>query len=212
MHRVNCIKHSTIIAGILVCFGFSGTVSHQVDPDEFQRFVRTNEAQFKREIVFGNIHYAVTYLPEELQIISDVQNKLISPETGNDQLKKRSNNLTFLFEIRIPVNGNKEFLKYPVDSTTYEERLNYYAFDFKNDFFVTNGKGNRLPVSNFLFEREFGLSGKGTFVIQLKSPMKSTQITLRFFDQILSKELIEIRLTIPQLPKLKNCKKWKIQE
>jgi hypothetical protein len=193
-------------------FGFIESDNKAVDPIDFQKYVRENGNSFKKLLIHEDIHYSIVYLPEELKIIHDFNNRIITREEAWQELKNSKNQLTLLFQIEIPENGRQEFLKYRPDSVSYEQRIKYYSFDFQKDISITDSKGSIMKINTFHFEREFGLSGKGTFTLILNKETKVEQLNILFNDEIFGGKELEMKLPIPQLPKLKHTKKWKNEQ
>jgi hypothetical protein len=195
--------------GLFLMFGFVESDLKGVDPEDFQKFVRDHGSNFKKSLTHNEVLYSVIYLPEELKVISDFNNGFITGVEAERELKNSKVQLTLLFQIEIPENGRQEFIKYKPDSISYEQRLKYYSFDFQKDISIKDGKGSKLKIRTFHFEREFGLSGKGTFTLTIKKETKIEQLHIQFNDKIFGGKELEISLPLPQLPKLKHTKKWK---
>ena len=107
----------------------------------------------------------------------------------------------------------QEFLKKDNPNYSYDERLEYYAFEFQKHIQVMNDKEENL-LQNFIFERDFGLKTYGTFILRVKKT-KDASIQLKWEDHVYGQEKLQLEIdlrTFHELPQLKKINKWKIPE
>jgi hypothetical protein len=89
-----------------------------------------------------------------------------------DFQKEAQTALSFLVQLETPSIGNKEFLNLKTDTLSFEERVYYYSFNFRNDISYQIDNGQILSISDFHFERLFNISTYGNFNISIPSPNK----------------------------------------
>jgi len=196
---------SVVILCGLISFNYQ---NEAIDPEAFMEHVKKNSSQFKEQIINKDIHYTLLYVPVELKVIQGYQNGMLSPIEAENLLKEGNKSLKFIFQIEIPDHGRREFMTYRPDSISYDNRVKYYAFEFIRDISFKSHNGADLKIINYHFERDYGISPRGTFTLEVENP--STQkVEFTFNDKVFSKEELRIKLEVPKLPKLKKVKKWK---
>jgi hypothetical protein len=183
-----------------------------LDPQAYINRFEQFQSTIDKEIKSGHAIYTIHFLNKEIQVIEAFYRGIITNVEAYDWLNEKENEVKIHFQIEIPENGSREFLKFEMDGTTYEERLNYFAFEFWKDIEVLGNKSKVLKITNYHFERDFGISTKGniTFYIRVDNNLQKIQLT--FNDKIYGngKLSTEFDLTeLKSLPKLKNPRKWK---
>jgi hypothetical protein len=195
----------------LLSYSFIG-VDSNVEPEEYLQSYKQLNSSVQKDVWSGDVHYSASYITKEIQVIQALQRGTMTKREAQLWLKNKENEVTILFQIEIPANGRQEFLKYEVDSSTYEERVKYFSFEFKNDIALNGNNSTELKVKDYHFERDFGLSRKGTITLSVSLPKKIKTLQLKFNDKIYGdgNETIEFDLKkIHALPKLKDPRKWK---
>jgi hypothetical protein len=195
----------------LLSYSFIG-VERSVEPEEYLLSYQQMGTSVQKDVWSGKVHYFAGFLTKEIQVIHALQRGTMSKQEASTWLKKKENEVTILFQIEIPANGRQEFLKYEVDSSTYEERVKYYSFEFKNDITLSGNNSTELKISDYHFERDFGLSPKGTISLSVILPKNLKTLVLKFNDQIYGDGVNTIDFDLKEinaLPKLKDPRKWK---
>lgn len=196
---------------VFACFSFT-TIICGVDPEEYIEVYQSKSAEFKKEVSDNSVVYTVSYIPKELQVIQAIRNKSVTNSEAQEWLSKKDNEVSFIFQIEIPSNGKQEFLKMESDSVPYEQRLKYYSFNFKNDISLLVNGSKKIAINNYHFERDFGMSTKGTFTVSAEIPKNTKRITFVFNDKIYGSMVHSIEFdfnTMKSLPQLKTINKWK---
>ena len=205
----NYTKQLCVAICLYSLYGFTLASLGGVDPTEFKQFVRKNEYKFRSEKSQGNVNYSLKYVPEELKTIGAFYNGEISQKEADQLLLKGKNQLTLLLELQSTEQGNSDFLKAFPDSIPFEKRVKYYAFEFQEDIAIRDQYSQILPVKSYHFERDFGLSGKGSFVLIVNTNKKVEELNVQLKNKLVGNEEIQLNLSVPSLPKLKQSKKWK---
>lgn len=189
--------------------------SKGVDPKSYIEAYQSKNSILHKQLISGPIEYTVSFMTKEIQVIQAFKRGTITNEEAQVWLNKKDNEISLLFQIEIPTNGNQEFLKFETDSSTYDERVKYFSFGFKNDLALLVDGKDTIKITDYHFERNFGISPKGTITMSTVLPKKSKKLEIIFNDRIYGKghKSIEFDLKeISSLPKLKTINKWKNQK
>jgi hypothetical protein len=182
-----------------------------VGPDAYLDYYRSKPDVFTKEVTSGAAHYTVHLLTREIQVIQALQRGTITTEEAQQWLKSKENEVLLLVQIGVPANGQNEFLSYEADSSTFEERVKYYAFDIRKDMALTVNSTRPLAMGDCHFERDFGLSPTGTLIIQTKLPKDAHTLQFTFHDKIYGEgsRTVEFNANdIRSTPRLKPPRKW----
>ena len=185
------------------CFG--------VEPSQFVKAFMEIEGEFSQTEIDGIVHYHLKLIPAELRVISSVKKGVFDEQMAEEFLTRSKARLDFILQIQIPENGHQEFLKFESDTISYEEKVEYYAFDFQENIKVIIDGDVTSRVSDYIFERNYGSSPKGTFSFSIPYEIGDKNIEIKIDDKVYgSKEntfSFETK-SIKKLPRLKKVKKW----
>ncbi|TNF48834.1 MAG: hypothetical protein EP305_04485 [Bacteroidetes bacterium] len=187
-------------------------VEYGVEPSNYITSINEKNEVFQKDVWSGDVHYMIGYIPKELQVIQAMKRGTISEIEAQKWLKGKEKEVTLLFQIEIPVNGRQEFLTFEKDSTTYEERVKYFSFGFKNDIHIVENNLTEIGIVDYHFERDFGLSPKGTISISFNLSNQVKTLQFKFDDKVYGNGVISVDFDIKEikkLPKLKDPTKWK---
>ena len=204
-----------LLGSLLLLIGCisSGTSLKGVEPEAYIHYYKAHQEEFKKVQSNGEAVYSFAYLPKELMLIQAIKNKQLTNDEVTNWMKEKETEFTFLLQVSIPQNGTKEFLKFEKDTRSYEERLLYYAFQFQNDLQLFKDNSEKLPITSFHFERNYGSSPIGTFTFTCRKPKKFKSIQFRMNDKVYgSSTAISMVLEgekIKALPTLLPMYKWK---
>jgi hypothetical protein len=211
MKALKVIKLTGSLLLLLCCISF-GISMKGVQPDAFIHYYKTHQEDFKKQQNNGVAIYNLAYLPKELLLIQAVKKQQLTYDEVDDWMKEKETDLTFLLQVSIPQNGTKEFLKFEKDTSTYEQRLMYYAFQFQNDLQLVKDNAEKLPIYSFHFERTYGSSPIGSFTFSCKKPKKWKEIQLIINDKTYGTTSVIMTFQgakINELPTLLPINKWK---
>ncbi|MBL1281088.1 MAG: hypothetical protein COA33_012480 [Fluviicola sp.] len=159
----------------------------------------------------GEVVYKVQYVPLELKLIQLDKKGAMSEPLYTQYKNDRKHYVEFLLQVSIP-NFGEEFLKYETSESSYESRLDYYSFQFKNDIRFIFDQKDTVLCDEFIFERNFGISPNASFVIGTSITKKYSQISVLVNDRVLSDRKVIFDFSnkdIKKLPSLKKYNKWK---
>jgi hypothetical protein len=193
--------------------GFSW-LSSTVEPEQFIAHYKNHSQLLQVEKTQDQCVWTLRYVPEELSIIRQFYAGGISETEAQAWLNEKSSTYTFVLELEIPSLGNAEFLSLEHPTMNYEARVKYYAFGLKNDIQFSYNKQDFKPIMGLEFERNYGASNKGTFIITLPREKKSNELHVKIEDRVYGTEALKLTFNLEPLqdfPSLKNVKKWKKQ-
>jgi len=183
----------------------------KVDPQKYLEIYTQNRAQTTKSELVDNIQYKIQYVPLELKLIQ-LHKKGAMSESVYDQYQfDKKKYVEFLFQISIPEFGG-EFLKYESNETSYNQRLDYYSFNLKDDIRIVLDKSDTVLCSEFIFERNFGSSPNGSFILGANISNKYKQLTVIINDRVLTSQELKFNFSyqdFKKLPSLKKYNKWK---
>lgn len=173
--------------------------------------VNEMSSQLVRTISSGVAQYSVRLVPSAVKVIHLYKNKRIDATQAKEMLEHSKDRFDFILTIEIPENGGREFMAYDNGRDAYDTKVKYYSFGFSEHIRFENSTGQWQKVSAYNFERDFGLSPKGTILFSVPKSALGKDLKLEIHDQIFGKEAIyfDFDLKILQkLPKLKPVEKW----
>lgn len=194
-------------------FSFSWNAS-SVEPEQFITYYKKHSQQLQVEKTQDQCVWTLRYVPEELSIIRQFYAGGISEAEAQAWMDEKSSTYTFVLELEIPSLGNAEFLSLEHPELNYEARVKYYAFGLKNDIQFSYDKQDLKPIMGLEFERNFGASNKGVFIITLPKEKKSKELHVNIEDRVYGTQALKLTFNLEPLedfPSLKNVKKWKKQ-
>lgn len=178
------------------------------DTEQFLKAYTDKLDSFRKTVVSGDVHYTLTFVPNELRLIQLFKKEFITEEEFKSSLKAGKNDaLQFELSIEIPNNGMQEFLRFESDSLDYSQRVEYFAFGFEKDIHVQYDRGTFQRLQGYTFERNFGASPKGKIIIEVPNSSKADKLTFQLFDRAYTQEKIDLSFEfkdIKSLPKLKT--------
>ncbi|MFT5779002.1 MAG: hypothetical protein ACI837_001959 [Crocinitomicaceae bacterium] len=194
--------------GFLMAFSWR---SEGVTPEEYKKQYSEKVDAFSMVSNDHGVEYSLKFVPKELQVISSYSKGVLTITEAEEWLKESENEVRFMLQIEIPENGRQEFLKYESENYSYEDRVKYYAFDFAKDIEVWVDEKQKLELNSFNFEREFGVSPKGTMILSVNIPKNAKNLSVKFTDQVYGTDSQSFLFDLKEfnsLPRLKNIKKW----
>lgn len=176
--------------------------------DRLVDYYRSNISDYKKESADDYVKYTLIYKPYQLKLLQQQERGLISNSAFNEEIKKKNELFEFTLKMRIPSNGNREFLKAESESFSYEERVKYYSFEFVHNIEVKID-GERVSLKSCVFERDFGISPNGTFTLFIENISKGKLLEIRIDDQVYGSTTQHFEFDLKKinsLPKLKKIK------
>lgn len=165
-----------LLSALLLLFG--GIVSFikppkKVNKEHFIQFYRTNISAYEKTENQGDLLTKVRFIPTDFTTL-----KLLNEDeqAAIDFQKEAQTALSFLVQLEAPSIGNKEFLNLKNDSLSFEERVSYFSFNFRNDISYQIDNGQILNIADFHFERLFNISPYGNFNISIPLPNKRAKL------------------------------------
>lgn len=182
----------------------------KVLPDEYVQSYSANKTLFVKSVEGKDVMYTAKMIPAELRVIYQFKRGQINVEEAKELVESRKGEVEFILELEIPSNGNNEFLKAESDTMNYDERLSYFAFDFKEDIKIWIDN-HVITLTDYHFERDFGVSPKGTFTFSVMTQKNEKTLIIEIDNKVYGDRIqaIEFDLSsLKTLPRLKNIKKW----
>lgn len=203
------IKFTLLLLSGMFFLTTSFVTKKKLGIDAYLSWYNSNSSLFKKTIQDGEFSYTLYLIPNQMELLRQYKSKQITVEEFNSKINK-SGNLSFRLEISAPNLGNKDFIKeMSSQSYTYDERVNYFSFDFGKDIKVVNGKSDTIYSASYLFERSNGL--KPYSLCNLEYDTKIIKDTLRvFINNKVYKQKLDFAFVFDkkkELPELKKIKK-----
>lgn len=175
-----------------------------VSPEEYLEAYRNHKSIFQKTVESEDFNYQLTFVPSEVRYIHLWKNNIVDSETLGNYLEEHKNYVEF--NLLIDVDGfNDAFLQYQSDSSTYDERLQYYAFEMQNDIKL-NADGKVIECAEYVFERNFGMDNKAHIKLGFAVPkykQLKVEIDNRYSDKSATVEYTRKEMRcLPQLKKL----------
>jgi hypothetical protein len=201
------------LLGMLLLTSLAFSFVFPVHPDKYITEFKKKSALLTISNSTELVSYTLHYFPIELQAIRSYrQSKNASKEVENE-LNAAKKQYQFLLELNIPQNGPNEFLSYSDGGkNTYEQRLKYFSFQFGKDIQYLSKDNMWLPVESFQFERNFGMTNKGSFLFEIPKENIGETLKISIASKIYSHTALEFtfsKKTLNSLPQLKKVSKWK---
>lgn len=191
----------------MICSSF---IKDKVQPNDYLKEYIDNIEMFHKSNNSEIAEYNLKFVPKELRAIRGFKMGTLSSKEI-DELLNSTSTIEFILEIDIPSNQNQEFLRHEVDSMDYSTRVEYFSFGLKEDIEIFFD-GNQVPISNYVFERNFGIISKGTILIDVPFNKSSELIEVKVLDRVYGSSPISFvfdNTEIQSLPQLKKSNKWK---
>ena len=201
------LRNLIFFISILLCSSF--IVEIGVGPDDYVQYYKQNKSLFVKSSEGKDVLYTARIMPSSIRAIQAYQIGQINEEEAKMLIS--SDRLEVLLEIQIRSNEKSTFLKAQIDTLDFDNRLNYYAFEFNEDLTV-KVDGKVVPIYDFHFERDFGLSHKASFTFSLPLTARAKNLSLEINNRIIKESIIPLHfdlLHLKKLPRLKKIKKWK---
>jgi len=201
------------LLGMLLLTSLAFSFVFPVHPDKYITEFKKKSALLTISNSTELVSYTLHYFPIELQAIRSYrQSKNASKEIENE-LNAAKKQYQFLLELNIPQNGSKEFLSFSDGGkNTYEQRLKYFSFQFGKDIQYLSKDNMWLPVESFQFERNFGMTNKGSFLFEIPKENIGETLKISIASKIYTHTALEFtfsKKTLNSLPQLKKVSKWK---
>ncbi len=183
-----------------------------VDPEEYLKVFNANKISLSQKTTVNSFEYSLMYVPNELRLISLEKKGALTDEIYKEFTIDRKNYMEFLLQINIP-NSGANFLDYASnEEDSYEDKLKYYSFTMKEDILIILDGADTLNCSEYVFERNFGASPKGSFTIGFSDISNFNTIEIRLTNKMMGNDPVVFNFSkkeLEVLPTLKNYKKWK---
>lgn len=201
------------LLGMLLLTSLAFSFVFPVHPDKYITEFKKKSALLTISNSTELVSYTLHYFPIELQAIRSYrQSKNASKEVENE-LNAAKKQYQFLLELNIPQNGSKEFLSFSDGGkNNYEQRLKYFSFQFGKDIQYLSKDNMWLPVESFQFERNFGMTNKGSFLFEIPKENIGETLKISIASKIYTHTALEFtfsKKTLNSLPQLKKVSKWK---
>jgi hypothetical protein len=202
------MKYILIISFLL---GFSVAWSKSVAPEKYLSKVHEIANQLVITRSSGVAVYTLRLVPGAVKVIHLFKNGRIDATQAKEMLEQSKTRYDFILNIEIPENGAREFMAFDNGRDAYDTKVKYYSFGFSEHIRFENSTKQWQKVTAYNFERDFGLSPKGTMLFSIPKSALGKDLKLEIHDQIFGLDAIyfDFDLKILQkLPKLKPVEKW----
>jgi hypothetical protein len=182
-----------------------------VAPEKYLSKVSEIASQLILTRTSGVANYSVRLVPGAVKVIHLYKNKRITAQQAREMLEESKTRYDFILSIEIPQNGAREFMAYDNGKDAYDAKVKYYSFGFSEHIRFENNTKQWQKVMAYNFERDFGLSPKGTMLFSIPKSALGKDLKIEIHDQIFGVDAIyfDFDLKILQkLPKLKAVEKW----
>lgn len=188
----------------LICFLFIATIGISCSKDslsvvDFVRYVKNPDNGLITERKVGDFKFTLQYEPVDYLALRELRNDKITQENFESTKKQFGNSVYFDFVITT-LDPQEDLLKgKDGDSIKFNQRLNYFSFDFNQKVFLVDGT-DTLPCMLHHFERTFGISPENHISLafeNLKStPIKNMEgnLTFVYYDELLNAGTITMQL------------------
>ncbi len=182
-----------------------------VTPEKYLSKVNEIAGQLVITRSSGVANYSVRLVPGAVKVIHLYKNKRINAVQAKEMLEQSQTQYDFILSIEIPENGSREFMAYDNGRDAYDTKVKYYSFGFSQHIRFENATKEWQKVVAYNFERDFGLSPKGTILFSVPKSALGKDLKIEIHDQIFGLEPIffdfDLKL-LQKLPKLKAVEKW----
>ena len=161
----------------------------------------------------GSGQYTLILVPGALRVIHLYKSKHITVVQAQEMLADSYSRYDFMLQIEIPENGMREFMAFENGKDTYESKVKYFSFGFAEDIKFQASNGSWVKVGTYNFERNFGLSPKGTMLFSVAKEAADKTLKIEIQDRIFGVDAMQFEFDlkyINKLPKLEQASKWKL--
>ena len=201
------------LLGMLLLTSLAFSFVFPVHPDKYITEFKKKSALLTISNSTELVSYTLHYFPIELQAISSYRQSKNASKEIESELNAAKKQYQFLLDLNIPQNGSKEFLpSSDGGKNTYEQRLKYFSFQFGKDIQYLSKDNMWLPVESFQFERNFGMTNKGSFLFEIPKENIGETLKISIASKIYTHTALEFtfsKKTLNSLPQLKKVSKWK---
>lgn len=201
------------LLGMLLLTSLAFSFVFPVHPDKYITEFKKKSALLTISNSTELVSYTLHYFPIELQAIRSYRQSKNASKEVESELNAAKKQYQFLLELNIPQNGPNEFLSYSDSGkNTYEQRLKYFSFQFGKDIQYLSKDNMWLPVESFQFERNFGMTNKGSFLFEIPKENIGETLKISIASKIYTHTALEFtfsKKTLNSLPQLKKVSKWK---
>lgn len=207
------MKYFILVIWILSCGSCANARS--VLPEKYIEKVRSISHDLHVVQHSGHAQYTLRLVPSALKVIHAYRKKQITAVQAAEWLNDAEKTFQFSLNIEIPNFGYREFLTFDNDKHSYEEKVKYYSFGFAQHIEFLDKNQKWQPVSSYNFERDFGLSPKGTMLFSVDKQNIKNVLQIRISDEVFGGEpstfVFDLK-KINSLPKLKKVEKWNLND
>jgi hypothetical protein len=201
------------LLGMLLLTSLAFSFVFPVHPDKYITEFKKKSALLTLSNSTELVSYTLHYFPIELQVIHSYRQSKNASKEVESELNAAKKQYQFLLELNIPQNGSKEFLSFSDGGkNNYEQRLKYFSFQFGKDIQYLSKDNMWLPVESFQFERNFGMTNKGSFLFEIPKENIGETLKISIASKIYTHTALEFtfsKKTLNSLPQLKKVSKWK---
>jgi hypothetical protein len=201
------------LLGMLLLTSLAFSFVFPVHPDKYITEFKKKSALLTISNSTELVSYTLHYFPIELQAIRSYRQSKNASKEVESELIAAKKQYQFLLELNIPQNGSKEFLSFSDGGkNNYEQRLKYFSFQFGKDIQYLSKDNMWLPVESFQFERNFGMTNKGSFLFEIPKENIGETLKISIASKIYTHTALEFtfsKKTLNSLPQLKKVSKWK---
>jgi len=201
------------LLGMLLLTSLAFSFVFPVHPDKYITEFKKKSALLTLSNSTELVSYTLHYFPIELQAIRSYRQSKNASKEIESELNAAKKQYQFLLELNIPQNGSKEFLSFSDGGkNNYEQRLKYFSFQFGKDIQYLSKDNMWLPVESFQFERNFGMTNKGSFLFEIPKENIGETLKISIASKIYTHTALEFtfsKKTLNSLPQLKKVSKWK---
>jgi len=201
------------LLGMLLLTSLAFSFVFPVHPDKYITEFKKKSALLTISNSTELVSYTLHYFPIELQAIRSYRQSKNASKEVESELNAAKKQYQFLLELNIPQNGSKEFLSFSDGGkNNYEQRLKYFSFQFGKDIQYLSKDNMWLPVESFQFERNFGMTNKGSFLFEIPKENIGETLKISIASKIYTHTALEFtfsKKTLNSLPQLKKVSKWK---
>lgn len=176
--------------------------------ENFIKFYQNNLSSFEKNETTGSLNTKIQFIPTDFTTIKLLNEDI---ELAKEFQKETNHPLSFRIQLTIPEIGLKEFLQFESDTLSFEERVAYYSFNYKNDILYQWDNEIIKPIVDFHFERLFNISPSGNFNITIPKPTKKAKrlrimVKDRIYDNSVNSFEFEMK-KIKNIPTLESIEK-----
>lgn len=164
----------------------------ELNAGDMQNFVVNMDNGLLKSKTIDEVTYSVKYKPIDYVIATEMESSKLTAEVYKQKYQELSG--MQYFDLRIEIDkANGELLKYGLHSAReYEARINYLAFEIKNNIELIDGN-DTLPCVMHHFERVYDIVPYATVLLGFKQV--STDLmhekTIVYHDKLFGKGIIK---------------------